>query len=224
MSIRSDFSPAELWQGCVLATIAHAIFTAGHPELANEQSWDGFSYNIQDSQGSLGTITFAEEGTVGAFFDSHSSRNPFSSGEPYDMNSRLVEMPADLRALAEHEALQYLIQDYNGADVPLITTAFWSEGDFLAAAEPWADVFSNGAHLVQTQLRRTDESIGVWRSHYGLTSSQVGLLRSLFARKVAASEAPIILTSQEKAALLERGSQGLDQSRALLAEVAVTVP
>ena len=38
----------ELWQGCILASIAHAIMVAHYPELSNEHSWDGINYNIQD--------------------------------------------------------------------------------------------------------------------------------------------------------------------------------
>jgi hypothetical protein len=224
MIFRLDSSPTELWRGCVLATIAHAIFTVHSPELANEQSWDGVNYSIQDSQGSLGTVTFAKVGTVAAFFDSHSRRSPFSSEEEYDLSARLAEMPADLSALAESEALQYLIQEYHGTDVPVITTVFWSEAGQLVAAEPWQDVFSNGGHLVRTQLQAIDKAIDVWRAHYALTAAQVELLGTLFARKLSAGEGQIALVNREKKVLLEQGSEGLEQSRDILAGLAITVP
>jgi len=224
MTFDLKVSSIELWRGCVLATIAHAIFTAHHPELANEQSWDGINYNLQDSQGSLGTVSFAPAGTVGGFFDSHSQRNPISSKEPYDLAARQTEMPAELKAIAENETLQYLLQDHEGAQVPIITAAFWSVADHLVAAEPWPDVFANGAHLIQTQLKPTNEAIDTWRNHYGLSTGQAELLRSLFAKKISSSDSAITLSDSEKAALLEQGSEGLEQSRELLAEITIVMP
>jgi hypothetical protein len=132
-------------------------------------------------------------------------------------------MPADIRGLAERETLQYLIQDYNGAEVPIITTAFWSEGDRLVSPEPWSDFFSNGGHLVRTQLNGTEPAIDVWRAEYSLSVRQIALLQALFSRRIN-SDGPIVLDDQERAALLESGAFGLQQSRELLAEVGITVP
>ena len=220
---RLERNPAELRRGCVLATLAHAIFTARSPELANEQSWDGPNYNLQDSQGAIGTVTFDDRATVGAFFDAHSARNPLSSDVHYEHSTLLAEMPAGVKSLADRETLQYLLQEYEGTKVPLITSVFWSDGDELVAPEPWQDAFANGAHLIQTQLRPTDEAIEVWRDHYELSTRQVELLRSLVAT-VSASEGILVMSEDEKAALLETGDEGLQESRDLLASVGVTVP
>src|SRR5690348_9136227 len=65
----------NLWEGCILASIAHAIMVAHYPELSNEQSWDDINYNIQDSSGARGTITFHPNYYAGAF------RNEFSERE-----------------------------------------------------------------------------------------------------------------------------------------------
>ena len=224
MVYHSDFNPSDLWRGCVLATIAHSIFIAQHIELAAEQSWDGSNYNVQDSQGSLGTVTFGEEGTVGTFFDSHSSLNPFSTEKAYELSEMLAEMPPGLRALADREALQYLLQDYKGKEVPIITATFWSENGRLVAAEPWQSVFSNGGHLVRTQLGSTEDAMPVWKSNYGFNEAEVGLLRSLFVRRVSAQTESVVLTALEKDVLLEGGSQGLELSRELFAAVSIIVP
>jgi hypothetical protein len=225
MTFNLGASATQLWNGCILTTIAHAIFTAHHPELANEQSWDGINYNIQDSEGALGTVTFSPKGTIGAFFDAHSPRNPFSSGEQgYDLSARIAEMPPELKVIAEEETLQYLLQDYNGQETSLITAVFWSEDGNLVAAEPANEVFSNGAHLIQTQLKETDEAIEVWRGHYGLTPEQVELLRSLFASKAAAPNSNLVLDDAQRKALAQEGSEGLDQSRDLLAGIGIVVP
>lgn len=224
MIFRFNTKPIDLWRGCVFATIAHAIFVAHHPELANEQFWDGLNYNIQDSQGTIGTITFAKTGTVAAFFDSRSRRSPLSSEEEYDIAARLTEMPANLRTLAENESLQYLIQEYQGAYIPIITTVFWSDGGCLAAAEPWEEVFSNGGHLVRSQLYTINEATDIWRSHYALSTMQVKLLRSLFDQKLSAGEAPVVLSARDKDMLSDQGSEGLVQSRDILSGIAIIVP
>jgi hypothetical protein len=67
------------WQGCVLASIAHAVFLCRAPLLAHERSWNGSTYGVTDSQGTSGAIVFGEDRHqfVAAFFAEHSSRNPF---------------------------------------------------------------------------------------------------------------------------------------------------
>jgi hypothetical protein len=220
---RLDTNPAQLRKGCVLATIAHAIFTAHNPELANEQSWDGPNYSVQDSQGALGTVTFEARATIGAFFDAHSERNPLASGAHFDLSTFLAEVPADVRSLADEETLQYLLQDYEGATVPVVTSVFWSDHNELVAPEPWPEAFANGAHLIQTQLRTADEAIEAWRSHYDLSPQQVELLRSLFAGRTS-TDGAVVMSHDEKAALLEQGDEGLEESRELLASVGITVP
>jgi hypothetical protein len=218
---RSEFNATDLLKGCWLATIAHAIFLLKHVELANEQSWDGTNYNIQNTQGSLGTVSFAKEGVVGAFFDLHSPRNPLTSKIAYDLNARLAEMPPDLRNVAEREALQYLIQDFKGVDVPLITVIFWEEDGKLVSTEPWSAVLGNGAHLIETQLQPVAEAIDTFRSHYDFSQTQIELLQSLFARKVAAGDAPLVLMAEDKAALSKEGSEGIEESRVLLEGIAI---
>ena len=53
-----QFKIQDLYKGCMLAAIAHAIMTAYYPEGANEHSWDEMNYSVQDSAGTRGTITF----------------------------------------------------------------------------------------------------------------------------------------------------------------------
>lgn len=48
----------QLWKGCVLNSIAHAINVAHCPDFSHESSWDGFNYSMQDSQGDKGQLRF----------------------------------------------------------------------------------------------------------------------------------------------------------------------
>jgi hypothetical protein len=72
---RINWERKQLWEGCILASIAHAIMVAHYPELSNEQSWDGFNYNVQDSSGTRATITFHPNCLVAAFRNEYSERD-----------------------------------------------------------------------------------------------------------------------------------------------------
>jgi hypothetical protein len=222
---REPFPPRmRLWQGAILGTIAHAIWIVADPLLAAEQSWDGPNYNVQDSMGSRGTITFAGERAVGVFFDAHSRRSPFRSGRDYDLRSFFTGISDELYSLAQQEALQYVLDDYRGALVPIITAAFWSEGEFLAVAEPWPEVVTNGAHLVSIQLMEPDAAMVEWREECEMSPSQVALMRSLFDRKMATPNAPVVLEDSERDILTSEGDEGIDESRRLLAAIGIIVP
>jgi hypothetical protein len=95
---------SALWQGCVLASIAHAVFLCRAPLLAHERSWNGSTYGVTDSQGTRGAIVFGEDRQqfIAAFFAEHSSRNPFGrAGTAGIADAGLLErIPQELKALA----------------------------------------------------------------------------------------------------------------------------
>jgi hypothetical protein len=124
---------------------------------------------------------------VGVFFDEHSSRNPFRPGSDYIPERLFTGMPDNLRSLADDEALQYVLQEYQGAIAPVFTAVFWDDGERLAAAELWQRVL---AHLVRLQLMDAEDALAEWQKAYEMSSSQVTLARCLFDRKMAAPNAP----------------------------------
>jgi hypothetical protein len=214
----------RLWPGAVLGTIAHSFWVAANPDFANEQSWDKSNYSVQDSQGTRGTVTFAGDDVVAAFRDENSPRSPFRSGLQYDLRAYFEGIPDGLYALAEKEALQYVLDEYEGKTVPVITAAFWGEGDRLTAAEPWKDVVANGAHLLNTQLMDPDEAMEEWVSAYELTGEQAGLMRSLFDRKTKDPQGTITLNDDEVAVLTAGGNDGETEARELLAGIGIDWP
>ena len=217
-------SKGKLWAGAVLGTIAHAMFVVHYPELATLQSWDGINYNIQNSAGALGTVTFAENGTVAVFFDAHSSKNPFRSGKGYELESFFEGIPESRFALAQAEALQYVLQEYEGIDRPVVTAVFWSEEEDLVAAVPWSDVMVNGAHLVQIQLLEIDTAIEEWQSEYEISPKQIELVRSLFQRKMTNPYLPIQLNRQEQDVVVNHSATGIVESRELFKNVGIILP
>lgn len=220
---QTPFTRTQLWRGAILGTIAHATWISSHPELAHEQSWDGPNYSVQNSSGAYGTITFAESGVVGVFFDVHSSRSPFHSTDVYELDTLLDGMPATLSDLAHDEALQYVLQEYKNTTVPIITAAFWTDQQYLMAAEPWPQVLANGAYLVSIQLMSEKEAITAWRNEYDFTPLQVRLVRSIFTRKVAEPKEKVVLTKHDFDILTSVGITGLNESCELLAQISVFV-
>lgn len=217
--------PLQLWRGAILSTIAWAIWVAHHPFFTGELSWDGPNYVLDNSQGTKGTITFAEDRIVGAFFDLHSSRSPFRSmSNDYALAPYFVGMPLDLLTLAYEQTLQYLVEELEGTQKPIITAAFWSDHGHLTATEPWPEVIKHGAHIVRKETMEMEEAIAAWQEDCELSSIQVDLLRSLFTRKIEAPNDPLILGRQDRDVLTSDGDEGLEGSRELLAAVGITLP
>ena len=216
----------QIWPGAVLGSIVHAIIVSRYPNISNEQSWDGANYNVQDSMGSRGTIAFSGDNLVGVFFDERSPRNPFHSKKPYELNWFLKDIPASLHNLAYDEALQYVLQEYRGKIVPVITSAFWDDGENLTAVEPWEEVFANGAHLMRIQLLDTGIALKEWKSLYEMSSSEVALARSLFERKIAEPSRSIKLEVSERNILSAgaKGVEGTQESRESFAEIDIILP
>jgi hypothetical protein len=127
-------------------------------------------------------------------------------------------------SLADNEALQYVLQEYHGTIMPIITAAFWRAGKHLTAAEPWGQVLTHGAHLIRTQLQDTEVAIREWQTKYQMPSSQVNLMKSLFDRRMASPNHQIFLGDWEKDILTSHGMEGLEESQKLLAAVGVMLP
>ncbi len=212
----------RLWRGALLATIAHAISVAEDPQLSYELSWDGINYSRQDSQGTRGTVTFAPAATVAVFRDDSSDRTPWRSANQYELNWFLRGIPEDLERLARDEALQYVLDEYDGKVSPVITAAFWGYADSLTAAEPWTDVVRHGAHLLSTELLEPEDAIAEWTDYYDLSDEQSTLLRGLHNCRVKNDK--FTLSESEYKVLTSRGVNGVEESRDLLAAIGIKLP
>lgn len=210
----------QLWRGCVLASIAHAIMVAHYPELSHEQSWDGINYSIQDSEASRGTITFHSEYLVAAFRNDKSKRiteiSKIRKAEEY-----FIGAPNDVLKLAKTEALQYLLSNIDGNTIPLITTAFWGTGGYIFSVDSQSEMLKNGCDLIERQLLDIKEAVDAWKDYYDMSKEQVDLLESVFKRKVAQPLGEIVLLKSEVAMIGSTEQEGLDESRASFEEIKI---
>ena len=205
----------QLWEGCILASIAHSIMVAHYPDFANEHSWDGINYSAQDTEGARGTITFHHQYCVAAFRDDNSERaNKVRKASEYFKGAS-----KDILDIAESEALQYLLDSVKGKSVPVITSAFWGEGSNLYSNDEHDDMYKYGGFLLFRQVMTLNDSIVAWKEYYDMTKEQSDLLESIFTRKVSNPTATIILTKEEVDLIGTDNEEGINESKTSFNEI-----
>jgi hypothetical protein len=215
------FGGRTLWEGAILASLAHACFIAAKPVLSNEQYWEGRNYCVEDSSGSFGTITFDDNKVVGTFFSTGSDRNPFKLDQDYDLERYLAAMSSDLREIAKKDTLEFMLQRYRGAKVPIVTASLWGDSERLFGCDPWSALMSHGAHLVRRQGLEPERALSEWKSYYDLSAEQIGLVKELFSRRKNAASLPIALADGDREVLIQSGTDGVTQARELLASIQI---
>jgi hypothetical protein len=218
---------ATLFPSALLASIAHGVFIVRAPFLSHEQSWDGPAYNVQDSEGTRGTIVFGRDkiSFVGVFFSERSSRSLMAPNMLFKTPSTFLrDLPSQYEQLAEL-AKQYVLQNVSGVSASIITSAFWSDPDspYIAAAEPWKHVLENGAFVVGNQLIDVEDALIKWTNNFEFNSSEISLVTSLFKRRMENLIGVIHVTESEKQILENRasGTDGLAACRESLGELGI---
>jgi hypothetical protein len=219
---RESLAPNQLWQGAILVSIAYAISYAESAILAHECSWDGLNYNRQDSQGTRGTLAFGNQGVVGLVRDDRSPAAPWHREDAYDVDAFLQGLPPDLSELA-HEASQYLLDEYNDRVQPIITAAFWYQGDALVGAATWPELYAHGAHLFRIECMQHETALLECQADFELSDDQFALLKSLFERRINASSLPIKLEDWQYEMLVSKAADGLAESLELLETIGIVV-
>lgn len=192
------FTRTQLWQGCILASVAHAVMVRKFPELNFEHSWDGFNYSMNDGMGCRGTITFATDYTVAAFRDDKLRPQP-----PEDF---LDAKNTELIRIADNEALQYLLDDADGETKPVITSAFWGKNEALFAAFDADYLFSRGAALIRHQICSPEDAMAYWTEYYEMEQNEITLTRKLFCKKCNAPDEKLHLDADDLKLLSENGN------------------
>jgi len=219
-----------VWPGAILASVAHSIFLTRAPLMAHAQSWDGRNYNVQDSEGSRGTIAFGEENNVfvAVFYFEPSKRNPLHSRtvDQKIINDLLPTVPSSLKPLLD-EALQYVLQDCGEDVCPVITASFWSDPEsiYISANEPWSEVIKNGAVLVQNQICGLDRGIEAWTSEFELSASETALVQEIAKKRIQAQNGLIKLSPAWTTQILSgaEDAEGVEACRVALAEIGVVL-
>jgi hypothetical protein len=219
-------SPVQLYSGCLLASIAHAVHVCQNPDFSYTKSWEGSNYSVQDSMGTFGTISFTEHGCLGAFRDESCSRDPYSNPERYDIEVYLGGMPEGVRADCEAITLTYLLDDLGNTTQPVITTAFWEENGELKSNDIWEDIVAYGGHAIRIECLPIEEAIREWETEYALSHALVELTANVYAKKIASAGGSVTLTEAEYQTLLASSvpPEGIVESRTSFSEIGVRFP
>lgn len=209
------WSQEELWQGCILVSIAHAIFIADAPDLAHEISWDGFNYNMNNSQGSRGTITFHPDLFVAGF------RNDELTSDSVKASDYFNHVPEQVVELAEAETLHYLLDDVAGKTLPSITTVIWGNKDQAFSSHPFAEMFIRGGKLLEMQSLDPEAAFEACEENYEFTGKQMELLKKLFYLKIARPNEKITLNQTDIDVIGTHDVEGVNESRTLFAEIGI---
>jgi hypothetical protein len=188
------------------------------------EGWFGDGYHLNNWEGAFGVVIFFTGGAVGAFYDVHSRHN--RTWLLQNQESFFQGMPADLRAIADRIALQYLLQKLEDRTIPLVTAVCWSAGETLTAAVPWPEFIENGGHLLRTHLLEREAALAEWTEGYGMTPEEVDFAGRVFDRKRATNTDWIDLTESEVRWLQAQAekTEGMKHCRKSFAEIGIFVP
>ena len=207
-----------IWEGCMLASIAHAIFVANNPDFAYEHSWDGNNYSTNDGQGSRGTVTFGQDFFVGGF------RNEEFSVETTGAKELFSQAPQRVQKIAEEDTFQYLLDEVDGSAPPIVTTVLWGNDDQVFSSHPYDDMIEQGAHLLEIQASEYETGVKYWEEYYELTERQLTLLKKLYHLKLENPARTITLSAEDIQALDAVDAEGIEESKISFSEMGFEWP
>jgi hypothetical protein len=150
-------------------------------------------------EGTNGVIAFGADRKqfVAAFFSIHSARSPFRrNGPAAEEGLKLLgRLPQALQPLADM-ALPWLMSDVNGAEMPLVSSAFWSglPNERSTSCEPWEEVVDNGAFLIDNELLDEQAALAAWSKDMRLGEAEMALVAEVHRRRLATAAGEIVLS------------------------------
>lgn len=213
-----EWTRQNIWEGCILASIAHAVFIADAPDLAYEHSWDGDNYSTNDGQGSRGTVAFGQEVYAAGFRNDHLALNPV------DAKQYFIEAPDQVQQTAEQETLQYLLDEVDGEVRPVVTTVLWESEQHVFSSHPYDIMLERGADLLEVQASEYEAAIEFWEENYELTEQQLALVEKLYLLKLKDPIGRILLTEADIQSINGNDVEGIEESRISFSEIGIVWP
>lgn len=236
---------AQLRHGVLLGTIVHAIHLFPAEWREDSYLWRGHVLYQRDYSELRGCVSFGPQRIVGAFFNAESERSPFGADTipPYDAKDYFAAAPPAVMDVASTEILPFFLEwlgdpavadaafasgtegELDPAyDAPIITAAFWNDGNRLTSSEPWSGVYEHGASLLRRELMDVEQALETWAEDMALLPDQVTLAYHLFNRLLATATLSMRLTDQEYEQLVAHGATQLETAKHLLGAIGITLP
>lgn len=205
----------NIWQGCILASIAHAIFVANNPDFAYEHSWDDDHYSTNDGQGCRGTVTFGQDIFMAGF------RNEEFVEETIEASDLLIEASEKVKQMAINDTFHYLLDDVDGVVIPVVTTILWGDDSRVFSSHPYEEMMERGGSLLEIQASVYKIGLEYWEEYYELTESQLALLEKLYHLKIKKSSQAITLSHEDIQVLDTSNMEGIEESKISFSEIGI---
>ncbi len=190
-----NVSKTQLFSGCLLGSIAHAMMTNIYPKFSYEQSWDGKNYSQQFERYRM-TISFEEDFCVGAIRDECLPK--WYGEEIYNVLHR-YQCPQEAITLLKEESLEYLLDHLNNVVVPIVSSVFWCNHENMIMISAYHNTHKHDFSKLSVYTLPIEQQIEYWQSYYDtMNADHILLLKNLYERKLSHSNSFIYLTETEK--------------------------
>ena len=198
MKHKLNYSRSQIYQDCAFAQCVHIAAIPRLYLIAYERSWDQMNYSFQSYYSTDGTITFDLQNgmLVGALRKNDSARMKEYPGK--NVQTFFRDADESIYQLAQNEALQYLLMSFEEKVkkslfsiktkklvIPVVTTAFWSEGDDIYSSDDENAFLENGGKYINEICTSKNKLIECLTEYYELTTEELNFAETLFEFKVS---------------------------------------
>lgn len=188
----------SLYRRCIVASIAHAIMVGKYDLLSAEQSWQGSNYTFQNMEGVRGVISFSENYYV-CVVQNSVSYNRYAANK---ISELFHGAEKNIIELAEDEALQYMLVNYNGNNIPFISAVFWGINDNNFSNQSEKEIIKLSEKIILPFLYSEEDAKKYWGNYYEMNEAQYKMMEDIYDRRIIL-DGRINLTRDEKNRLLE---------------------
>lgn len=178
-------------KNCLIASIAHALFTCNNPDWDFLQSWDNNNYSIQDAAGTRGTISFYNDFCIGCFRNDKS--RPIKK-----LDKKINEFSDYIKKQFITETSQYLLDDNDGVICPVITSLFFCSNNHIKILSDIISYKKNGISICYPLFeRKFNKALQYWKKEYDLNDKQIDLLIEILNIKITDFNKTITLDNNQ---------------------------
>ncbi len=213
----------RLRTGAILASVVHA--TMQTTCTGYSQGWTGDDFQVNNSCGTSGAVTFFKNGVVGCLYDYTCDYEPDWLVE--NQEHFFQGMPDVHRVISQQFTLRYRLEDHYGETITLVSAVFWNDGEQLVSAVPWQEMMDHGGYILRNHLRDHDEALDEWQDNWGMSDDQRTFIKMVFERLQNKRYSWWMDLSQQEARWLSeiaKSEHALAECRKSFSEIGVYVP
>ena len=165
------------------AAIAHAIMVGKYDLLAAEQSWDGGNYIVQNFEGVKIVIAFQPDRYICAIQNNNNAKGQCINNNAITNCYAGTDMA--IKRLAEEEILPYMLINYDGAEIPFVSSSFWGNDGYNYSNQNEEYILNDAEGLINSFLSDAETSKLYWKEYYDMSKEQQELVEEIYQRRLA---------------------------------------